>query len=140
MSSLFRASDAASLAVHAAVLLAETPDARRRTGEMAEVLKVSSAHLAKVLQRLEQASLVIGTRGPSGGYRLARPAKAISLAEIYEAVEGSLNAERCPFDVPVCNGRGCVLGGFFGALNKKAKAKLARTRLSEVHLKLGGRK
>jgi Rrf2 family transcriptional regulator, iron-sulfur cluster assembly transcription factor len=137
MSGLFQASDAAALGLHAALLLAQAPGERRRTGEMARTLKVSAAHLAKVMQRLEQAGLVSGLRGPGGGYQLARPAPAISLAEVYQAVEGTLHAGRCPFNVPVCDNHGCVLGSYFGDLNRRVLVRLKRTKLSAVRLKLG---
>jgi Rrf2 family protein len=107
---------------------------------MAREFGVSAAHLAKVLGRLERAGLVLGTRGPAGGYVLARPARLVSLAQVFEAVEGPLSDRRCPFDVPVCDGNGCLLGGYFRVLNRKAAAKLNRTKLSNVHLKLGGKK
>ena len=137
MSNLFRTSDAASLALHAGMLMAETPGTRRSTSEMAGVLKVSAAHLAKVLQRLEQAGIVMGTRGPSGGYVLARPAKKIALIELYRAVEGKPEDERCPFGVPACDGDACPLGRYFDRLNRQATAKLVRTRLADVHPRLG---
>jgi Rrf2 family iron-sulfur cluster assembly transcriptional regulator len=88
---------------------------------------------------LERAGLVTGTRGPSGGYRLARPAVRISLAEVYEAVEGPLGAGRCIFGVPVCDGHRCVLGGYFGKVSRDVVRKLKTTKLSEVALTLGGK-
>jgi Rrf2 family protein len=44
--------------------------------------------LAKALGELAAARVVIASRGPGGGYRLARPARAITLLEAVEAVEG----------------------------------------------------
>jgi DNA-binding IscR family transcriptional regulator len=35
---------------------------------------------------------VVGPLGPNGGYRLARPAKAITLLNVVEAVDGSIEA------------------------------------------------
>ena len=104
--------------------------------EVAAGLRVSLAHLAKVMATLERAGLVAGTRGPSGGYRLTRPASRISLAEVYEAVEGALAPGRCVFGVPVCNGKRCVLGGYFGRVSREVAAKLRRTKLSEIALEL----
>lgn len=44
--------------------------------------------LYRILRRLVDSSLLNGVSGPGGGYRLARPARQITLLEIVEAVEG----------------------------------------------------
>lgn len=49
----------------------------------------------KVLQRLAQAGLVASVRGAGGGFRLTRPAAAINLADIVEAVEGPIGLTAC---------------------------------------------
>lgn len=38
--------------------------------------------LAKILQKLAKAQLVVSTAGPTGGYRLARPAAEISIGAV----------------------------------------------------------
>lgn len=43
--------------------------------------------LYRVLRRLVDAGLLIGTSGPGGGYALAKPARAITLLDIVNAVE-----------------------------------------------------
>ena len=44
--------------------------------------------LIQIMQRLRQSGLVEAARGACGGYRLARPAEAISVADVLRAVEG----------------------------------------------------
>ena len=44
--------------------------------------------LVQILLQLKGAGLVHSTRGASGGYRLARPADAISLGEVLWAIDG----------------------------------------------------
>jgi Rrf2 family protein len=136
-SNLFRVSEAANLALHASAVLAGTGNRLVRTLEIAAGLKASTAHLAKVLGALERAGLVTGTRGPSGGYRLNRPAERISLKEVYEAIEGPLAVGKCLFGVPVCNGDRCILGGFFEKVNRQVADKLSKTRLSETVVRIG---
>jgi Rrf2 family protein len=138
MSSILRSSDAARLAMHAAVKLAGAGAERRSAVVLARELGVSAAHMAKVLGRLEKAGLVLGTRGPNGGYVLARPAREVTLAEVLEAIEGSSPEPRCPFDIPACDGNGCLLAGFFRGVDRKVAARLSRTCLSDVHLELRG--
>jgi Rrf2 family protein len=53
-----------------------------------------------------RAGLVVSTRGVQGGYALARPATAISAAEIIDALEGPVAITECS------SGNGCDLESF----------------------------
>ena len=48
---------------------------------------LSISYLEQLFARLRRQGLVVGTRGPRGGYRLARPAHSISIADVVSAVE-----------------------------------------------------
>ncbi len=135
----FRVSEAANLGLHALAVIAAGPEPVARTREIAVRLKASAAHLAKVMVALEHAGLVAGTRGPAGGYRLMRPASRISLKEIYEAIEGPMQARACLFGEPVCEAGGCMLSKYFGGLNREVIRKLARTRLTDLTKEFGGK-
>lgn len=50
--------------------------------------------LESTAAQLRRAGLVTSRRGPDGGYRLARPAAEISVADIIRAVEGPLASVR----------------------------------------------
>ena len=52
--------------------------------------RIPARYLEQIFQRLRRADLVRGKRGPGGGYVLAREARAITLRDIVEAVEGPL--------------------------------------------------
>ena len=52
--------------------------------------ELSQKYLEQIVTQLSKAGLVKGTRGPQGGYKLARAPKDYSVAEILELVEGSL--------------------------------------------------
>jgi len=127
-----RVSEAANLAIHALAVIAASTGPLTRTREIAARLKASLAHLAKVMATLERAGLVYGARGPAGGYRLARPATRISLKEVYEAIEGPLQARSCLFGKPVCETDGCVLSDYLGGLNRELTRKLARVKVSDL--------
>jgi len=135
----FRVSEAANLGLHALAVIAAGPEPSHRTREIAARLKASAAHLAKVMVALEHAGLVVGTRGPAGGYQLARPASRISLKEIYEAIEGPMQARSCLFGEPVCKAGGCALSGYFGRLNRDVIRTLERTRLTDLVKEFGGK-
>ncbi len=48
---------------------------------------ISISYLEQLFARLRSGDLVTGVRGPRGGYRLARPAEQISIAEIVKSVD-----------------------------------------------------
>jgi Rrf2 family protein len=125
-------SDAASLALHTAGLLAADPSRRRPARELAATLGVSQAHLAKVLQRLAHAGLVHSVRGPAGGFVLRRRADEVTLLEVYEAVMGPLHPSPCLLGRPTCTAAGCVLGGLLRRVDADVRAYLANTRLSAL--------
>lgn len=132
MAVLLRISEAASLALHTVVLLAAEPGRVVSTGEIASTLRVSAAHLAKVLQRLAKAGLVRSIRGPKGGFILGRAGEEITLLEVYEAVEGPLVLSDCLFSEPICSGERCILGGLLEEVNDRVRGYLAETRISEL--------
>jgi Rrf2 family cysteine metabolism transcriptional repressor len=53
------------------------------------------AYLEHLVARLRKASLVDSRRGSRGGYMLARPATEITMAEVVEALEGSIAPIEC---------------------------------------------
>jgi Rrf2 family cysteine metabolism transcriptional repressor len=53
------------------------------------------AYLEHLVARLRKAGLVDSRRGSRGGYLLARPATEISMAEVVEALEGSIAPIEC---------------------------------------------
>ena len=52
--------------------------------------QISLSYLEQLFSKLRQRGLVESTRGPGGGYALARGAEAITVADIIGAVEGDL--------------------------------------------------
>ncbi len=136
MTKLFKVSEAANLALHAMALLATNPDKLIRTKEIALKLRGSEAHLAKIMLILQHAGLVTATRGPAGGFKLAKDSNKISLKQIYEAIEGPIFIEKCIFSVPVCGKKNCILSSFFRSVNRQVAEKFKYTMLSEINLKL----
>ncbi|MGA1438840.1 MAG: RrF2 family transcriptional regulator [Ilumatobacteraceae bacterium] len=51
---------------------------------------ISLTYLLDILRDLKRAELVRSKRGPDGGFTLSRPAAAISLADVFRAVDGPL--------------------------------------------------
>jgi Rrf2 family protein len=70
----------------------------RTTGPMpshlaARARGVPERFLLKIFKPLVSARVLRSVRGPNGGYSLARPAKAITLLEIVEAVDGPIRGD-----------------------------------------------
>ncbi|HEY0184457.1 MAG TPA: Rrf2 family transcriptional regulator [Rhodopila sp.] len=57
--------------------------------------QLSQAYLEQLFAKLRRAGLVSAARGPGGGYRLARPACEIAIADVVAAVDESIKATRC---------------------------------------------
>ncbi|MGL4550002.1 MAG: RrF2 family transcriptional regulator [Gemmataceae bacterium] len=55
--------------------------------KIAEVRKIPERFLLKVLKPLVEKGLLTSVKGPGGGYKLAKPAAQISLADIIEAID-----------------------------------------------------
>jgi len=70
--------------------------ARVHTGvELAERSQVPAPTVAKLLKTLTRGGLLESTRGAHGGYRLTRPATAISVADVIRALEGPIAITEC---------------------------------------------
>lgn len=63
--------------------------------ELAETYDIPSELLAKVLQQLVRARLLDSHQGIRGGYGLARPAAAMSVADVIQAIDGPLTVTAC---------------------------------------------
>lgn len=63
--------------------------------DLAERLHLPLPVLRNILKQLARCHVLKSTRGTKGGYRLAKPASEISLAELVEAIEGPLRLTRC---------------------------------------------
>jgi len=60
--------------------------------EVSRRQNVSQPYLEQLFVKLRRAGLVDSVRGPGGGYRLAKPASAIRISEILEAVDENVSA------------------------------------------------
>ncbi len=117
MQNLLNLSEATSLAFHSVAVLAASEDQLIRTHEIAEILLVSEHHLQKVHQRLTKMGILRAVRGPKGGFTLTRPAEEITLLEVYEAMEGKLEPNRCILGRKECMRPECILGSLVDNVN-----------------------
>ncbi|HEX6164706.1 MAG TPA: Rrf2 family transcriptional regulator [Vicinamibacterales bacterium] len=63
--------------------------------EISESYDIPLELLAKVLQRLVRARLLVSVQGTRGGYRLGRSAQLITVADVIQAVDGPVTVTAC---------------------------------------------
>jgi Rrf2 family protein len=86
-----RVSAKTDYAIRAAVELAAAPDDKPVKGErIATAQAIPLRFLENILMQLRHAGLVDSRRGADGGYRLARPAAEVTLADVIRAIDGPL--------------------------------------------------
>ena len=86
-----RVSAKTDYALRAAVELAAAPDDKPVKGErIARAQEIPLRFLENILMQLRHAGLVDSRRGADGGYRLARPATEVTLADVIRAIDGPL--------------------------------------------------
>jgi Rrf2 family protein len=90
-----RISAKADYAVRAAVELASAPDQKPvKAVRIAEAQDIPLNFLENILGELRHAGIVRSHRGADGGFRLAKPADRLAIADIIRAVEGPLASVR----------------------------------------------
>lgn len=91
-----------ALRICAALAQAERPVA---TSALAEELCIPNRFAAKTLRELMLAELVHSARGASGGFTLAKPAEAITLRMVIEAIDGAIAIRHCLMGEHTCSYR-----------------------------------
>jgi Rrf2 family cysteine metabolism transcriptional repressor len=66
--------------------------------EVAESEQLPLSYLEQLVARLRKAELIVSTRGAHGGYELARAPERVTMAQVVEALEGSLAPMQCLTD------------------------------------------
>lgn len=81
--------------------LAEAPEGRHEMARrIADEEGLPAFFLAKTLQTLARQGIVRSSKGPTGGFKLARPARKIRLLDIVEALDGGENLQTGLADLP----------------------------------------
>ena len=94
--------------------------------EIAEEEGIPRPFLSKILHDLNKRGLVVSSKGPGGGYSLARDPKEIHLSDVVQAVDGAmdlnntcvLGLDECRDDAP------CALHDFWKAFRLQYSASM----------------
>lgn len=96
---LFRQVD---YAIRCIVYLSRTRDRLATKGEIAKETLAPDLFVAKILQRLVRAGLVLSTRGVHGGFVLARDPADLSLLDVINVTQSSLAPRPCVLNPRAC--------------------------------------
>jgi Rrf2 family protein len=129
-----RISAKADYAVRAAVTLAALDgDAPVKAERLATEQGIPLNFLENILHQLKSRGLVTSQRGPEGGFKLARPASEISLADVIRACDGPLATVRGERPEQLAyDGAAKPLQEVWIALRANVRAVLERTSLADV--------
>ncbi len=123
----------ADYGVIVATNLAAYPDRQVTAGAVAAATQLPQATVAKLLKAMAHAGLVAATRGASGGYRLAREAKTISVAEVIAAIDGDIGLTQCSVHVDECSRTTyCPTRPHWAAINRAVGQALAAVSLDAM--------
>ena len=86
----------------------------------------------KLVSKLTAAGLLLSTRGAGGGLQLARPAAAISVADIVEAVEGPIALTACIDTQDCCYDQNCSVKPHWPVVNEALRGALAGIPLTQL--------
>jgi len=114
-------------------LLAEAPDRVHSATELAARARLELPTVSKLLKALGQGGLVESFRGAAGGYRLARAASDISIADIIAVMEGPIGVTECSVHDGLCDHEShCGVRGNWRRISEAVEAALRNIRLSDM--------
>ena len=76
--------------------------------EISQCQGIYLSYLEQLFSKLRKHGLVTGVRGPGGGYRLAKTADKISIADIIQSVDEKLDMTKCGGKGDCSNGEKCL--------------------------------
>ncbi len=107
MAKVINFSDAASIGIHSAILIARS-DKPMNAIHLSEKLGHSKFNIGKVLQRLVKDGIFTSFRGPAGGFKLKKKPADILIYDIYRSIEGEVEYGECPHEHHLCPVDKCI--------------------------------
>jgi len=100
---------------------------------LAELARLETPTVSKLLKQLAQAGLVSSTRGSNGGYRLARAPDRITVADIVTAIEGPIGMTECSVHDGACGRESrCDVRANWRRINDAIEAALESVTLADM--------
>lgn len=124
-----------SLALHTLGHMASDPNLMRTSADIAAHAGTNPVVVRRVLGQLRKAGLLVSEKGHAGGWRLARAPDAITLADVYIALDERLIATGDAGDTPSCSLEHALhrrVSGVLEDVERSLIERLAATTISEV--------
>ncbi|MCF7981729.1 MAG: Fe-S cluster assembly transcriptional regulator IscR [Pseudomonadales bacterium] len=93
---------------------------------------ISLSYLEQLFAKLRKRELVQSVRGPGGGYQLTREGDAISVAEVVDAVNESVDATLCRGDNDCQHGNECLTHHLWSDLSHQIHDFLSKISLGDL--------
>jgi len=104
--------------------------------QVADATHLTLTTVSKLLKALANSGLVVSARGVQGGYALARPAAAISAAEILDALEGPVALTDCSSSSGSCDLESyCRVGTAWQRINHSIRKALESVSLADLQVR-----
>jgi Rrf2 family protein len=100
--------------------------------DLAEMYSIPQEALAKILQRLTKAGLLVSQYGTNGGYTLARDPRQISAFEVIRAIEGPLFITSCSVGDDCDQSDHCTIRGPLRKVSRSIEEVLNRLTIWEM--------
>lgn len=101
--------------------------------DIADAYHIPPQLLAKILQTLTRANILVSTAGTNGGYALARPAADINAFEVIRAIDGPLFITSCITIHGTCDLAGhCTIKEPLRKVNDSIKDLLSGIRIADL--------
>ncbi len=100
--------------------------------EIATRQTISLSYLEQLFSKLRKAGMVIGVRGPGGGYKLSRVASEICIADIISAVDESIDSTKCAGKANCQDNQPCLTHDLWMGLSEQIRSYLKGISLHEL--------
>ena len=99
---------------------------------VSERQEISLSYLEQLFSKLRRSGLVVSTRGPGGGYSVARPLGRVSVSEIIGAVDQSVDATQCAGRENCHSAGRCLTHDLWEGLSEQIEEFLAGVSLQDM--------
>lgn len=127
-------SQTAEHALRAALYLARfTDEAPIPADRIAAALGAPANYMAKTLRGLAERGVVVGVRGPNGGYRLAGDAAAVAVSTVIETFDRPCRPDVCLLGDRPCDAADpCPAHGRWTGMTRRAREPMRTTSLADL--------
>lgn len=105
-----------------------------RIKEISENQKLSVQYLEQILFKLKKSKIIVGKRGPNGGYRLSKKPSELSILEVFNILETDIRVVMCDKHNKNCVRTDCRTLYLWEKLDTALSKILKETTLAELML------